>query len=94
MTNIEWWIEDHLIHIMLGLLAAIIGIVLTLTFLVWMPQQAAWEDWCRGEGGHVDSHTDYHVGTGVGSNGSVVTTTSASTTHFCLTEDGRILDIR
>lgn len=57
-------------------------------------QQAAWEAWCVDSGGRVDSTSKTSTGTGIGNNGQPITTTSTTTTYYCLTEDGRILDIR
>ena len=75
-------------------------VVALVLFLIWaipasMKEQAAWETWCTNQGGHVDKSTKTSVGTGVNpQNGQPVTTTSTSTTYFCLSEDGRVLDIK
>lgn len=49
-----------------------------------------WVQWCVSEGGHVDSSTSTGVGIDY-TNGKPVTTTS--TTFYCLTSDGRVLDV-
>ena len=49
-----------------------------------------WDKACRAEGNHVISNTAY--GTGIGSNGRVVTT--STTTTYCLTPSGGIAGMR
>jgi hypothetical protein len=46
--------------------------------------------WCQAQGGHVTSNTTY--GTTVTTGGHVGTT--SSTTTYCLSADGRIIDIQ
>jgi hypothetical protein len=73
--------------------AALVGL------LVWAimgasREQAAWERWCREQGGSVTDSTATSVGVGVDpSTGKPVTVVSSSTTYYCL-RDGGILDIR
>lgn len=45
-------------------------------------------------GGHVSSHTDYRSSVEMDSSGKPVTVTDSDTTYYCLSSDGRILDIR
>lgn len=54
-------------------------------------QSAAYDQWCQSIGGHVVTSTQ--TGTGINpANGQPVVTTS--TTTYCLTSDGRILDVQ
>jgi hypothetical protein len=54
--------------------------------LVWaLSAHGEWREWCYSQGGHVVED----VNTGVTTSGDV----TVSTTYFCLSEDGRILDI-
>lgn len=81
------WIIDYWRAIAGG--AAIVAVLAAL--LVWAnDDQEHWEAHCRSLGGHVTSQD--HVGTGISSNGKPVVT--VSTSYFCLTTDGRILDTR
>lgn len=57
----------------------------------WAQQdQDRWEAGCRARGGHVDSSTA--TGTGISTSGKPVVSTT--TTYYCLTADGRILEVR
>lgn len=72
--------------------------VLVAVGLVYMIKLAGeehnnWKMWCYEQGGRVDSTSKVHTGTTV-VNGKVGTTTTTSTTYYCLTEDGRILDVK
>lgn len=77
-----------------------VAIALVVGFFFWavhksLDQHKAWVQWCHDQSGYVHDKTETHVGTGINpSNGQPVTTTSTSTTYYCLSEDGRILDIR
>ena len=89
-----------------GTKVAVIGSAAAVAFLaiaVWMgvlitESSKQYADWCAGQGGHVDSHTDTHampVTTVDGKGGvHVGVGTTSSTITFCLSEDGRILDVR
>lgn len=65
-------------------------------FLLWAAavEQSHWEEACKAKDGHVTSHTSWATGTTVGTDGKVGTTTTHDTTYYCLSGDGRILDIR
>jgi hypothetical protein len=64
------------------IIAAIAGIILVTALLVWACNDYFdWKQDCANRGGHVTSHTDYY---GKHSN----------TTYYCISPDGRILDIR
>lgn len=79
--NLELIIPSVFIVLFLGLM--VIAIVAS------VEEQAAWETWCGEQGGHVTENTDTNIGYDV--RGRPVTTTS--TTYYCLTTDGRIIDI-
>lgn len=51
------------------------------------------EEQCHRMGGHVVSRTHPVTGTGIGPNGQPVVTTGTSTTTFCLSPDGRVLEV-
>lgn len=53
-----------------------------------------WEAWCKSQGGHVVDHTDVNTVVVVGGNGKPGVGTSTNSTSYCLTADGRILDVR
>lgn len=71
---------------------AYVGIgVLVLAFVWWaIADHRAWKADCEKRGGHVSSHTDYHTSYDRDGNSH----TDSNTTYYCLSEDGRILDIR
>ena len=75
-----------------GLAAATVGL---LAFAVPMAirESHAYEVWCVAQGGHTDSHTDTTVVPVINGDGSVGVGTSSSTTTYCLTADGRIIDV-
>lgn len=56
--------------------------------------QNRWEQWCTDQGGHVTDHTESTVSTVVGANGQPGVAVGTSTTYYCLSADGRILDIQ
>jgi len=57
--------------------------------------QHDWEHWCKDQGGHVTDHTDTTVVTTINpGNGQPGVGVGSSTTYYCLTTDGRILDIK
>lgn len=72
--------------------ALVVACVATLAILIpiGIRQQNAWEEWCRGQGGHVTSHDE--TVTTVGGNGKVGV--GVSTTYFCLSADGRVIDVQ
>lgn len=70
-----------------------LGILAVSGLVVWLivlgvQEHARWEQWCWDEGGRVDKSTSLGIGY---VDGKQVTTTD--TTYYCLTDDGRILDI-
>lgn len=74
--------------------AMVVGFVAFAGVVVWLivlgvQEHARWEKWCWDEGGRVDKNTS--LGHGY-VDGKYVTTTD--TTYYCLTDDGRILDIK
>lgn len=59
-----------------------------------MRESADYATWCSAQGGHVDSSTSMSPVTTVGGNGQVGVGTAVSTTTYCLTSDGRIIDVQ
>lgn len=53
---------------------------------------ARWSAWCEGEGGRVKGVTK--TSTGLSMDGKATPVTTTETTYYCLTDDGRVLDIR
>ena len=87
----------------IGLTVAVIASAVVIGWLLLRLIQSSIEDhnrwvaWCGEQGGHVAEHTDTRTGLGTTYvNGHVGTTTtiSSSTTYYCLSETGGILDIR
>jgi len=75
-----------------GMIVVWVLVVIALVFFViqWDKALNDKREWCESQGGHVTTHTE--TGTGISpGNGQVVVTTN--TTYYCLTDDGRILDI-
>lgn len=70
----------------------VILILLPIGFYYSAKAQAEWEDWCRSEGGRVDDVTK--TSTGYSTDGKMTPITSTETTYYCLTDDGRVLDIK
>lgn len=83
MGMIDWIAERP------ALLLAFFAIILIPVVIISMKQQQEWESWCVSQNGHVDKVTKWATGVSGKS-----TTTTSTTTYFCLTSDGRILDIR
>lgn len=52
-------------------------------------EHSDWESWCVAEGGHVDQDTKVATTYVDGKVG-----TATSTTYYCLSDDGRILDVQ
>jgi hypothetical protein len=68
--------------------AVVAGLAIALVFAIRSNNE--WAAWCQSQGGHVTSHTTTTtVVTANGKPGIATTTTS-----YCLSADGRILDIR
>jgi hypothetical protein len=76
-----------------GLMALIVAAV---AVCVWMGIRSDndYAAWCQSKGGHVSTSTSYGSGVGVSSKGGVTPVVTSSTTYYCLTSDGRIIDIR
>src|SRR3546814_17807829 len=67
---------------------SVIGGVVIAGLVIWLvllgvQEQERWEQWCYGQGGHVDKNTRLGYGS---VDGKQVTTTNP--TYYCLTEDG------
>jgi hypothetical protein len=57
--------------------------------------RAGHSGWSRAaQGGHTDSHTSTSVVTTVNANGTTGVGTATNTTTYCLTSDGRIIDVQ
>lgn len=76
----------------LGILA-VIGLIVWLV-IVAVKEQERWEQWCFDQGGRVDSTSQWIPQTTYDSKGTPHTTTSVHYTYYCLTEDGRLLDVK
>lgn len=73
-------------YAIMGALALILGITIPLA----IRSQNSWEAWCADQGGHVTDSAQ--VVTTVSGSGKVGT--GVSTTYYCLSADGRILDVQ
>lgn len=75
----------------LGVPLVIVATCLVLAVLIFVAtkQDDEWRAWCQSQGGHVTSTTKTDIVFVDGKSG-----TSSSTTYFCLTADGRVLDVR
>lgn len=68
-----------------GLVAVIITVA-TLILFIWSTNDLEeWEQWCHAQGGHIDRTSELAGG---GRN------TWVNYTNYCLTSDGRIIDIK
>lgn len=56
-------------------------------------EQERWDAWCVDQGGRVDSVTSHGYGWTTGTNGKMTYGPVSTTTRYCLTDDGRIIDI-
>ena len=70
--------------------AIAIGSVLAFAALAWfvvvsMAEQERWEDWCHAQGAHVDRTSEIVF---------IGRDPSTNYTYYCLTSDGKILDIK
>jgi hypothetical protein len=74
--------------------AAAIVAVLAVVIPIAVRDQERWEAWCVGQGGSVDSHTDSQVVSTINAQGKPSVGVTSNTTYYCLTPDGRILDVR
>lgn len=74
--------------------AAVVVALIGWALVVAIQDHNAWEDDCKARGGHVNSHTDWVTSPGTYVNGTWHPGTStANTTYFCFSNDGRILGI-
>jgi hypothetical protein len=76
-----------------GLCIALAGF-LVVAIPIMNADQARWEQWCHAQGGHVTDHTDTTTVVTIGANGQPAIGSGSSTTYYCLTADGRVLDVR
>lgn len=70
------------------------GLVVLALIILTIQEHNRWVDWCVSQGGRVDSSTSYSLQSTVNANGQPGTTTVSHTTYYCLTDDGRIIDIK
>jgi hypothetical protein len=78
-------------------MAAIIAVPLAgIAFCIPMMinAQHAYERWCRAQGGHTDTHSESTVVTTVNGSGQPGVGVGSTSTTYCLTSDGRIIDIQ
>jgi hypothetical protein len=83
-----WTFFDQ--EIVAGVFAFLLVGLLAFAVPMAMRESRAYETWCSAQGGHVDS-TSQVVST-VGADGKP--SVGTSTTTFCLSADGRILDVQ
>lgn len=79
--------------IMFPLAVAVFVVLVTVIIGFAVRSHNRWVDWCEEQGGHVVDHTQVTTTVINGNNGTPTTGTSTSTTYYCLSADGRILDI-
>lgn len=77
------------VSVFIGLVVVALAILIPLA----IQEHSRWVDWCISQNGRIDSTTSTNTGTTI-VNGKVGTTTTTDTTYYCLTDDGRIIDIR
>jgi hypothetical protein len=72
--------------------AIVVSILIAITgLIIWaVHDDDSWRKWCNSQGGHVISNTKTSYGVTTNGKPGFVTTT----TNYCLSADGRILDIR
>jgi hypothetical protein len=86
-------IKDNIELILISAALIVMIVILVIASVMSARDQAAWEAWCVDQGGHVTEDSNTSVGTGYDTKGKPVTTTTTTTTYYCLTTDGRIIDI-
>lgn len=74
-------------------IGAVLVVLAVVAVAIWgFAAQEKWDTWCMGQGGRVDTSTSHGYGwttvNGKSTYGPVTTTT-----RYCLTDDGRIIDI-
>lgn len=85
-------LEDTEGRVIAGLMALVV-ILCAVGVVFAIRAQNDWNDWCLSQGGHVDSSSATGTGIGTSANGQPVVTTTTTTTYYCLSSDGRILDV-
>lgn len=75
-----------------GAWAAGIALFVVVLALAWHSHQE-WRRWCEAQGGRVDDVTRTHSVT-TWTDGRPSYGTASETTYYCLSADGRILDIK
>ena len=87
------WLSEHIAEVFLSVCAIAIVVIIAVVLLMGGDYTNAITQRCNELGGYIDRSTKTHTGFGIGQDGYPVTTTSSSTTYFCLSQDGRILFI-
>jgi hypothetical protein len=80
----DWFGRAMIGLFVLIVIGAVVGIYFTIQ------EHDRWEKWCYSKGGHVVDDTKTVTTTGTNGKPAI----GASTTYYCLTSDGRILDIQ
>ena len=82
---------DDIVITSIKIIGALVVVAFFIAVVVYqVRQQQEWEDWCYDQGGRVKDVTKYN--SGWSTSGEYVTT--GDTTYFCITNDGRLLDVR
>lgn len=82
-----------------GRLMLAVAVLVIATVAVLIPlsikEHERWVEWCTVEmGGRIDQTSHQRVQSTVTADGKPGTTVVTDTTYYCLTEDGRIIDIK
>jgi hypothetical protein len=82
------------IHIVMSVL--IVGSAAAMVIFIPLAnhEHDRWVAWCKDQGGHVTDHTSTNVVSTVGADGKPGMGVSSETTYYCLTADGRVLDVQ
>jgi hypothetical protein len=88
----DMWTDGIVGKIIATLIAACLLFVCAIPYLMYADGKDydAWAAWCAEQG---DTHIDKSTSTGVMPAGKTVVVTS-DTTYYCLSSDGRLLDVR
>jgi hypothetical protein len=87
-------LEDWPGRIMLAITVLVIAGAAVIIPLA-IKEHERWVEWCTVEmGGRIDQTSHQRVQSTVNANGQPGTTVVTDTTHYCLTDDGRIIDIK
>lgn len=84
------WIVEYNWHIGLGAFGVVLAGGITWLIIALNNDLTQWTAWCEREGGHVIDSTATIVTVGAKGLPGV----GVSTTYYCLSTDGRLLDVR